>query len=117
MSNFPDLYRILTQTGLRLPHEIQAAWWRALSQSQWSECQAVYNLFRFYGGEMRVSRERWQEIVWQQLHPQRLIRTIEDLVKQRLLSRKMAVSLEERLFKAMTREGEWKPVKATQEAA
>jgi len=81
MIEYPDLFRIIAVTGLRLSPYVQRRWWEALAKTQWSDGKAIYHSLLFHSVSPRTV-DGLLAVLHQHLTPHRLICNCEDLYHQ-----------------------------------
>jgi hypothetical protein len=102
IQNPPPLWVMLARAH-QLDERLARTWWQSLCRSRWSATvawrQAVI-LSAEVGNPQTFSATHWT--------PPKLVATLEDLVREQLLSRRAASCIQERLLACVDRHGQWK---------
>ena len=88
----------------RLPERLTRLWWQALSQSRYSQPQALRQAWLLWDGAPIADPT---SVVQRTCAPAEVVAVLEALVHEGRLTRQLATQMEEVLLARATREGTW----------
>ena len=103
------MFRTIVQYCTLDPHHAQV-WWTALSKARWSEPRSWLADVRYFDTQYRSRTAQLDGVLpflQRTSPPSRVLRVLEDLVKESLLTRQEASSIQEKLLRCVNHRGAW----------